>query len=68
MRIPNQERTQMTDLELRVLNLMKSHPSDLHSETASLIFQVPVDEVTPEQRKYAKVYNYRLFYNTEELS
>lgn len=28
--------------------------SDLHKETAALLFDIPVEEVTQEQRKYAK--------------
>lgn len=28
--------------------------SDLHKETAALLFDTPVENVSPEQRKYAK--------------
>jgi DNA polymerase I len=36
--------------------------ADLHKVTASKVFHVPVDEVTPEQRKTAKVINFGALY------
>lgn len=38
--------------------------SDTHQLTASRIFRVPVDNVTPEQRRYAKTVNYASLYST----
>lgn len=35
---------------------------DVHRATASEVFGVPVDAVTPEQRRYAKVINFGLIY------
>ena len=36
--------------------------ADLHRVTASKVFHVPVDEVTPEQRKTAKIINFGALY------
>lgn len=35
---------------------------DVHRQTGALIFDVPVDEVTPEQRRVAKVINFGIMY------
>jgi len=35
---------------------------DIHAETASLIFGVPEDQVTPEMRRQAKVVNFGIIY------
>ena len=35
---------------------------DVHRATASEVFGVPVDQVSPEQRRYAKVINFGLIY------
>lgn len=35
---------------------------DLHTEKASVVFNVPPEQVTREQRKYAKILNYTEWY------
>ncbi|MDP8220007.1 MAG: DNA polymerase I, partial [Candidatus Stygibacter frigidus] len=35
---------------------------DIHSKTASLIYKTPESEVTPDQRRYAKIINFGLLY------
>lgn len=35
---------------------------DLHAETAAKMFGVPVDQVTPEQRRAAKIRNFEILY------
>ncbi|MDP8209944.1 MAG: DNA polymerase I [Candidatus Stygibacter australis] len=35
---------------------------DIHSKTASLIYKIAESEVTPEQRRYAKIINFGLLY------
>lgn len=35
---------------------------DVHSRTASLIFQIPIDQVSPEQRRAAKTINFGVMY------
>jgi len=40
-----------------------SDPSgDIHKATASLMFKVPIDQVTPSQRKAAKIINFGIIY------
>lgn len=38
---------------------------DYHLESASKIFGVPLDKVTPEQRKMAKSYNFARMYTKD---
>lgn len=63
-----------SQIELRVIahlshdeNLIAALTSDhdVHSETASMVFQVPIDAVTPEQRSKAKMVAYGLAYGME---
>ncbi|HWQ38990.1 MAG TPA: DNA polymerase I [Burkholderiales bacterium] len=60
-----------SQIELRIMahlsqdpNLLKafSRGEDVHRHTASEIFGVATDAVTPEQRRYAKVINFGLIY------
>lgn len=39
-----------------------NHGADIHADTASRIFRVPLAEVTPEQRRQAKVANFGIIY------
>lgn len=38
------------------------HGEDIHRDTASRLFHVPLDEVTPEQRRRAKTANFGIIY------
>ena len=40
--------------------------ADLHIVTASLVYEVPIEEVTKEQRRKAKTINFALFYGANE--
>jgi len=60
-----------SQIELRLMAHLSQDPSlvegfrngaDIHSETASRIFGVPLDQVTPEQRRQAKVANFGIIY------
>ncbi|RUR10159.1 DNA polymerase I [Legionella sp. km772] len=60
-----------SQIELRIMahlsqdaNLLKAFANgwDIHSATASEIFQVPLDEVTHEQRRRSKAVNFGLIY------
>jgi DNA polymerase-1 len=35
---------------------------DIHSETASIIYEIPQDEISSDQRRYAKIINFGLMY------
>ncbi len=39
---------------------------DIHAATAASVFGVPLDEVTPEQRRRAKVFNFGVMYGLSE--
>jgi DNA polymerase-1 len=41
---------------------------DVHRATAAEVFGVPVDQVTSEQRRYAKVINFGLIYGMSALA
>ena len=60
-----------SQIELRVLahmsedeNLIQAYKSaqDIHTMTASLVFHVPQNEVTPQQRRSAKAVNFGIVY------
>jgi len=60
-----------SQIELRIMahisqdeNLLRAFAEglDVHKATASEVFGVPVDEVSSEQRRYAKVINFGLIY------
>jgi DNA polymerase-1 len=60
-----------SQVELRVLAHMSQDPAlleafrqgvDIHARTASLLYDVPLDRVSPEQRRNAKTVNFGLLY------
>ncbi|MDR2488138.1 MAG: DNA polymerase I [Desulfovibrio sp.] len=60
-----------SQIELRVLAHLSGDPTltdaflnneDIHSRTASLLFDAPLGEVTPDQRRSAKTINFGLIY------
>ena len=60
-----------SQVELRVLAHMCGEPRlieafregrDVHMETASWVFGLPPEDITPEQRRFAKVVNFGLLY------
>jgi DNA polymerase-1 len=60
-----------SQIELRIMAHISEDPAllrafaqglDVHRATASEVFGVPVDEVSSEQRRYAKVINFGLIY------
>jgi len=64
-----------SQIELRVLAHLSEDPElmgaflrdeDIHASTASQIFSVPMDEVTPEMRRVAKVVNFGVIYGISE--
>ena len=64
-----------SQIELRILahlsgdsemiNILKNETSDIHSETASRIFQIPIKNVTSDMRRKAKEVNFGLIYGME---
>jgi DNA polymerase-1 len=60
-----------SQIELRILAHLCKDPGlleafhrdeDIHAATASQVFGVPIDEVTPEMRRRAKVFNFGVLY------
>jgi len=60
-----------SQIELRLLALMSEDPFllqgfaqgiDIHRQTAAYVYDKPVDSVTPEERRQAKVINFGLLY------
>jgi len=60
-----------SQIELRVLAHISGDPGltaafqrgeDIHASTAAAIFEIPIDQVTPEQRRFAKQINFGLVY------
>ncbi len=60
-----------SQIELRVLAHISGDPGliaafargeDIHASTAAAIFDIPIDQVTPEQRRFAKQVNFGLVY------
>ena len=60
-----------SQIELRILAILSgddmmidafNNKQDIHRETACIIFDVPKDEVTPDQRRFAKIINFGLMY------
>lgn len=43
------------------------HDEDIHAVTASQVFGVPIDQVTPEMRRRAKVFNFGVLYGLSEF-
>lgn len=63
-----------SQIELRLLAHLSQDPSlleafntgrDIHAHTASLIFHVPIDKVTYEQRQQAKAVNFGVIYGQQ---
>ena len=64
-----------SQIELRIMAHLSQDPAlieafqndeDVHAATASNVFGVPFDEVTPEQRRRAKVFNFGVLYGLSE--
>lgn len=53
----------LEQIELRILANKDAVNVDLHKETASEVFKVPVSEVTEETRRAAKAINFAIMYN-----
>lgn len=60
-----------SQIELRVLAHLSQDPTlldafrkgeDIHSRTATLLFDLPADQITPDQRRNAKTINFGLVY------
>ncbi|MFC1887574.1 DNA polymerase I [Candidatus Cloacimonadota bacterium] len=73
--VPNDEyvilSADYSQIELRILAFLSEDPTlieafgkglDIHSQTASIIYNKPLDDVTPDERRYAKVINFGLMY------
>ncbi len=65
-----------SQIELRVLAHMCGEPAlveafskgeDIHAATASLMFQIPQDGVSKEQRRYAKLLNFAVLYGVTDF-
>jgi len=64
-----------SQIELRIMAHLSQDPAliaafqadeDIHAATASNVFGVPFDEVTPEMRRRAKVFNFGVLYGLSE--
>ena len=64
-----------SQIELRIMAHLSQDPAlieaftadeDIHAATASNVFAVPLDEVTAEQRRRAKVFNFGVLYGLSE--
>ncbi|QBD85505.1 DNA polymerase I [Clostridium tetani] len=80
--VPNYENSiilsaDYSQIELRVLahiaddeNLINAfkHHADIHTKTASEVFKVPIDEVTPTMRGNAKAVNFGIVYGIGDFS
>jgi DNA polymerase I len=60
-----------SQIELRILAFLSGDPNlidafnkglDIHSQTASIIYNKPIEEVTSDERRYAKIINFGLMY------
>jgi DNA polymerase-1 len=65
-----------SQIELRIMAHLSQDPAliaafqsdeDIHASTAASVFQVPLDEVTSEQRRRAKVFNFGVLYGLSEF-
>ena len=65
-----------SQIELRIMAHLSQDPGlieafakdeDIHAATASQVFGVPFDEVTPDQRRRAKVFNFGVLYGLSEF-
>ncbi len=66
-----------SQIELRLLAVLSDDKAmkeafiggeDIHAEVASQVFGVPIDDVTPEQRRRAKAVNFGIVYGIGEFS
>lgn len=66
-----------SQIELRILAHMSqdenmidafNHHSDIHTKTASEVFRVPIEEVTPLMRSRAKAVNFGIVYGISDFS
>ena len=66
-----------SQIELRILASLSGDPNmtqafisgeDIHASTASKVFRVPIEEVTPEMRKRAKAVNFGIVYGIGDYS
>ncbi len=64
-----------SQIELRIMAHLSEDPTmienfkknlDIHAATASLIFHIPVEEVTPDHRRKAKEINFGIIYGMSE--
>jgi len=60
-----------SQIELRILAMLSKddkminafrNKEDIHRETASIIYDIPGEEITSDQRRYAKIINFGLMY------
>ncbi|HPR17841.1 MAG TPA: DNA polymerase I [Candidatus Cloacimonadota bacterium] len=60
-----------SQIELRILAMLSQdekminafrQKKDIHSETAGIIYEIPQEQVTSDQRRYAKIINFGLMY------
>lgn len=60
-----------SQIELRILAILSQdekminafrEKKDIHSETASIIYEIPQEEINSDQRRYAKIINFGLMY------
>ena len=60
-----------SQIELRVLAHLSEDPAlieafhrgeDIHSSTSAMVYHVPIDEVTADQRRFAKILNFGVLY------
>ncbi len=65
-----------SQIELRIMAHLSQDPAlieafmsdeDIHAATASNVFVVPIDEVTSDQRRRAKVFNFGVLYGLSEF-
>ena len=65
-----------SQIELRIMAHLSQDPAlieafrldeDIHAATAASVFGVPLDEVTSEQRRRAKVFNFGVLYGLSEF-
>ncbi len=66
-----------SQVELRVLAHLSGDPGllaafqrgeDIHASTAAALFDIPLEEVTPDQRRFAKTVNFGLIYGMSTYS
>ena len=53
----------MTILTVEEIRAVLARKGDIHTASAAKAFSVPEDRVTPQQRQWAKIENYRAMYD-----